>query len=75
MSFLKKLFGGGTAQLELIESDDPLEAGLEIVARPPGKKPQVMTLLSGGEQALTATALIFGGLLGGHVRHKARSKW
>ncbi len=44
------LFGGGTAQLELIESDDPLEAGLEIVARPPGKKPQVMTLLSGGEQ-------------------------
>ena len=53
------LFGGGTAQLELIESDDPLEAGLEIVARPPGKKPQVMTLLSGGEQALTAIALIF----------------
>jgi chromosome segregation protein len=53
------LFGGGTAQLELIESDDPLEAGLEIVARPPGKKPQVLTLLSGGEQALTAIALIF----------------
>ncbi len=53
------LFGGGTAQLELVESDDPLEAGLEIVARPPGKKPQVMTLLSGGEQALTAIALIF----------------
>jgi chromosome segregation protein len=53
------LFGGGTAQLELIESDDPLEAGLEIVARPPGKKPQTMTLLSGGEQALTAIALIF----------------
>ncbi|MHB2166946.1 chromosome segregation SMC family protein [Alsobacter sp. R-9] len=53
------LFGGGTAQLELIESDDPLEAGLEIIARPPGKKPQVMTLLSGGEQALTAIALIF----------------
>ena len=40
-------------------SDDPLEAGLEIVARPPGKRPQVLTLLSGGEQALTATALIF----------------
>jgi len=53
------LFGGGTAQLQLIESDDPLEAGLEILARPPGKKPQTMTLLSGGEQALTATALIF----------------
>ena len=53
------LFGGGTAELQLIESDDPLEAGLEIVARPPGKKPQTMTLLSGGEQALTAMALIF----------------
>jgi chromosome segregation protein len=43
----------------LIESDDPLEAGLEILARPPGKKPQTMTLLSGGEQALTAMSLIF----------------
>jgi len=53
------LFGGGMAELQLIESDDPLEAGLEILARPPGKKPQTMTLLSGGEQALTATALIF----------------
>ncbi len=53
------LFGGGTAELQLIESDDPLEAGLEIIARPPGKKPQTMTLLSGGEQALTAMALIF----------------
>ncbi|MGL4810626.1 MAG: chromosome segregation protein SMC, partial [Beijerinckiaceae bacterium] len=53
------LFGGGTAELQLIESDDPLEAGLEIIAKPPGKKPQTMTLLSGGEQALTATALIF----------------
>jgi chromosome segregation protein len=53
------LFGGGTAELALVDSDDPLEAGLEIVARPPGKKPQTMTLLSGGEQALTATALIF----------------
>lgn len=53
------LFGGGTAELQLVESDDPLEAGLEIVARPPGKKPQTMTLLSGGEQALTALALIF----------------
>ncbi len=53
------LFGGGTAELQLVESDDPLEAGLEILARPPGKKPQVMTLLSGGEQALTAMSLIF----------------
>ena len=53
------LFGGGTAELQLIESDDPLDAGVEILARPPGKKPQTMTLLSGGEQALTALALIF----------------
>jgi len=53
------LFGGGTAELQLIDSDDPLDAGLEIIARPPGKKPQTMTLLSGGEQALTALALIF----------------
>lgn len=53
------LFGGGTAELQLVESEDPLEAGLEILARPPGKKPQTMTLLSGGEQALTAMALIF----------------
>ena len=53
------LFGGGTAELQLIESEDPLEAGLEILARPPGKRPQTMTLLSGGEQALTAMALIF----------------
>ena len=54
-----QLFGGGTAKLTLTESDDPLEAGLEIIAHPPGKKPQVMSLLSGGEQALTAMALIF----------------
>jgi chromosome segregation protein len=53
------LFGGGTAELTFVESDDPLEAGLEVVARPPGKKPQTMTLLSGGEQALTAMSLIF----------------
>lgn len=53
------LFGGGDAELQLIESDDPLEAGLEIIARPPGKKPQVLTLLSGGEKALTALSLIF----------------
>ena len=53
------LFGGGTAELQLVDAEDPLEAGLEILARPPGKKPQTMTLLSGGEQALTAMALIF----------------
>jgi chromosome segregation protein len=53
------LFGGGTAELQFVESDDPLEAGLEIIARPPGKKPTTMTLLSGGEQALTAMSLIF----------------
>jgi chromosome segregation protein len=53
------LFGGGTAQLTFVESDDPLEAGLEIIAKPPGKKPTTMTLLSGGEQALTAMSLIF----------------
>ena len=53
------LFGGGEAELQLVESEDPLEAGLEIMARPPGKKPTTMTLLSGGEQALTALALIF----------------
>lgn len=54
------LFQGGSARLELIESDDPLEAGLEILAQPPGKKLTTLTLLSGGEQALTAIALIFG---------------
>ncbi|WP_413988838.1 chromosome segregation SMC family protein [Labrys okinawensis] len=53
------LFDGGTAELQLTESDDPLEAGLEMLARPPGKKPQTLSLLSGGEQALTAMALIF----------------
>lgn len=53
------LFGGGSAELQLTESDDPLEAGLDILAKPPGKKPQTLSLLSGGEQALTATALIF----------------
>ena len=53
------LFGGGKAELQLVESDDPLEAGLEIVANPPGKKPTVLSLLSGGEQTLTALALIF----------------
>jgi len=53
------LFDGGEAHLRLTESDDPLSAGLEIFARPPGKRMQNMSLMSGGEQALTATALIF----------------
>lgn len=55
-----RLFQGGKAHLALVDSDDPLEAGLEIYAQPPGKKLQSLSLLSGGEQALTATALIFG---------------
>ncbi len=54
-----RLFQGGAAHLALIDSDDPLEAGLEIFAQPPGKRLQSLSLLSGGEQALTATALIF----------------
>jgi chromosome segregation protein len=54
-----ELFGGGTAELQLVEAEDPLEAGLEIIAKPPGKKPATLSLLSGGEQALTALALIF----------------
>ncbi|RYH11651.1 chromosome segregation protein SMC [Tropicimonas sp. IMCC6043] len=53
------LFGGGEAKLELVESDDPLEAGLEIMCMPPGKKLSTLSLLSGGEQTLTALALIF----------------
>ena len=54
-----RLFGGGRAHLALTEADDPLEAGLEIMASPPGKKLQTLSLLSGGEQALTAIALLF----------------
>ena len=53
------LFGGGEARLVLVESDDPLEAGLEILCQPPGKKLSSLSLLSGGEQTLTALALIF----------------
>jgi chromosome segregation protein len=55
----RRLFGGGRAHLALTENDDPLEAGLEIMASPPGKRQQALSLLSGGEQALTAIALIF----------------
>ena len=55
----KHLFGGGEANLEFVESDDPLEAGLEIMCQPPGKKLAALSLLSGGEQTLTALALIF----------------
>ncbi|MDC1383245.1 AAA family ATPase [Candidatus Puniceispirillum sp.] len=58
-ALFKKLFGGGTAELQLTNADDPLEAGLEILASPPGKRLQSLSLLSGGEQALTALAIIF----------------
>lgn len=59
-SLFQALFGGGEAELRLVENDDPLEAGLEIFACPPGKRMAQMSLMSGGEQALTAAALIFG---------------
>jgi len=62
-SLFTRLYGGGHAHLEMVESDDPLEAGLEIMASPPGKKLQSLTLLSGGEKALTALALIFAAFL------------
>jgi chromosome segregation protein len=58
-SLFTTVFGGGEAHLQMVEAEDPLEAGLEIMASPPGKKLQVLSLLSGGEQALTALALLF----------------
>ena len=53
------MFGGGNAELRLVGNEDPLQAGLEVLASPPGKKMQLLSLLSGGEQALTAISLIF----------------
>jgi chromosome segregation protein len=58
-TIFKKLFGGGEAFLELMDADDVLESGIDIVAKPPGKKPQVISLLSGGERTMTAVALLF----------------
>jgi chromosome segregation protein len=58
-NLFKHLFGGGEANLVLVESEDPLDAGLEIMCQPPGKKLATLSLLSGGEQTLTALALIF----------------
>lgn len=59
MQVYPRLFRGGTAKLELVQSDDLLESGVEIIAQPPGKKLQNVSLMSGGEKALTATALVF----------------
>ena len=58
--YFRRLFNGGQARIYLLNEDDPLESGIEIEARPPGKKPQSISLLSGGEQAMTAIALLFG---------------
>jgi len=58
--FFRRLFNGGQARIYLLDEDDPLESGIEIEARPPGKKPQTISLLSGGEQAMTAISLLFG---------------
>ena len=57
--FFRRLFNGGQARIYLVDESDPLESGIEIEARPPGKKPQTISLLSGGEQAMTAIALLF----------------
>lgn len=62
-SLFTRLFGGGEAHLAMVDSDDPLEAGLDIMASPPGKKMQSLSLLSGGEKALTAVALLFAAFL------------
>jgi len=58
-NYFRRLFNGGQARIYLVDEDDPLESGIEIEARPPGKKPQTISLLSGGEQAMTAIALLF----------------
>ena len=58
-NYFRRLFNGGQARVYLLNEDDPLESGIEIEARPPGKKPQTISLLSGGEQAMTAIALLF----------------
>ncbi|MCF6286568.1 MAG: AAA family ATPase, partial [Candidatus Hydrogenedentes bacterium] len=58
-NYFRRLFNGGQARIYLLDEDDPLESGIEIEARPPGKKPQTISLLSGGEQAMTAIALLF----------------
>ena len=58
-AMFKRLFGGGKAELSLMDEDNALESGVEIIARPPGKKPQVISLLSGGERTMTAVALLF----------------
>lgn len=58
-AYFRRLFNGGQARVYLVDENDPLESGIEIEARPPGKKPQTISLLSGGEQAMTAIALLF----------------